>query len=53
MITEKKKDTRRYELSHICNVRGVAVVIVLVAFVMPSFSALYASFGSNLPRWQR
>jgi type IV pilus assembly protein PilC len=52
MITEKKI---RGAMSYPIFVMfvAIAVVIVLVAFVMPSFSALYASFGSNLPTMAR
>jgi type IV pilus assembly protein PilC len=52
MITEKKiRSALSYPIFVV--VVAIAVVVVLVGFVMPSFSALYSSFGSSLPTMAR
>jgi type IV pilus assembly protein PilC len=52
MITEKKiRGALSYPIFVV--VVAIAVVIILVAFVMPSFSSLYSSFGSSLPTMAR
>jgi type IV pilus assembly protein PilC len=52
VVTEKKiKGALRYPI--IVFVVAIAVVAVLVTFVLPRFTSLYASFGSDLPTLPR
>jgi type IV pilus assembly protein PilC len=52
VITEKKiRGALSYPIFVV--VVAIAVVAILVTFVMPSFSSLYASFGKNLPALAR